>query len=83
MRSAPRRRGKISHLIPRNDRVVVQGVLIDPDRGPDWHAPYCAVLTFMDGLIVKDETYLDPGNWPALDLSAHRLLALGVQLPPR
>jgi ketosteroid isomerase-like protein len=31
--------------------------------------PYCAILTFRDGLIVRDESYLDLRVWPSPGLS--------------
>jgi hypothetical protein len=46
--------------------VVVEAVLLDPDRGPDWKLPFCAVLTCRDGKIASDWTYAELRRWPGL-----------------
>jgi len=38
----------------------------DQASGRSIEAPFCAVLTFRDGLIVSDHTYLDPRSWPGM-----------------
>ena len=62
--AAPRRRAHIERMIARGDAVVVEAVLRDPDRGEDWRTPWCAILTFREGKIVLDHTYLDHTEWP-------------------
>ena len=47
--------------------VVVEVVLLDPDQGPDWQLPFCAVLTCRDGKIVTDRSSADWSQWPGLD----------------
>ena len=42
------------------------GTLLDPDQGDDWKLPFCVVLTFNDGLIVRDDTYTDFSRWPGM-----------------
>ncbi len=39
-------------------------VLSDPDQGADWKLPFCVVLTFADGKVVRDDTYTDFSRWP-------------------
>lgn len=48
-----------------NDVLVLEAVLLDPDRGPAWELPWCTVMTFRDGKIIEDRNYLDFGLWPA------------------
>ena len=48
---APRRRARIERTIAAGDTVVVEAVLVDPDRGDDWQTPWCALLRFRDGKI--------------------------------
>ena len=64
--ASPRRRMRIDHVFPSGDVVVVEAALVDPDRGQDWETPFCAVLTFRDGLIVNDRSYLDLRRWPGI-----------------
>jgi ketosteroid isomerase-like protein len=68
-RVAPNRRGRLQRVIATGDTVVAQGLLTDADRGADWESPYCAILTLRDGLIVRDESYLDLRVWPNPGLS--------------
>jgi ketosteroid isomerase-like protein len=63
-RVAPRRRAEVLGTVAAGDTVVVHGLLTDPDRGADFASRYCAVLTFRDGLIARDESYLDLRVWP-------------------
>lgn len=64
--ASPRRYMRIDHAFPSGDVVVVEAALVDPGRGPDWETPFCAVLTFRDGLIVSDRSYLDLRRWPGI-----------------
>jgi ketosteroid isomerase-like protein len=64
--AAPRREMRVEHTHAVDDVVVVEAVLIDPDQGPDWKVPFCAVLTFKDGVIVSDRTYADYSKWPGM-----------------
>jgi hypothetical protein len=41
-------------------------VLLDPDRGDEWRLPFCAVLTWRDGKVVRDNTYADMSRWPGV-----------------
>jgi len=62
--AAPRRRARIERAVAAGDTVVVEAMLLDPDKGEDWQSPWCAVLRFRDGKIVSDHTYLDAARWP-------------------
>jgi ketosteroid isomerase-like protein len=62
--AAPRRRARIERAVAAGDTVVVEAMLLDPDKGEDWQSPWCAVLRFRDGKIVSDHTYLDAAHWP-------------------
>ena len=64
--AAPRRKMRVDHIHPCGETIVVEAVLLDPDRGDDWESPFCAVLTLRDGMIVSDHTYLDFTQWPGL-----------------
>jgi ketosteroid isomerase-like protein len=77
-RVAPHRRGALVGVIAAGDTVVVHGKLTDPDRGADFASLYCAVLTFADGLIVHDESYLDLRVWPDPGLSRAEWSTLDV-----
>ena len=77
---APNRRAEKERIIPMGDKVLVQGHLTDPDKGPDWKTPFCTILTFRDGLIVRDETYMDLTSWPAPRLSPDQVGALDIEL---
>jgi ketosteroid isomerase-like protein len=77
-RAAPRRRGALVRAIATGDTVIVQGMLTDPDRGPDWQSPYCAILTLRDGLIVRDESYLDLRVWPNPGLTREEWSTLNI-----
>ena len=57
--SAPRRTMRIGQKYAVGDVVIVLGVILDPDREPDWNVPFCAVLTFHDGKIALDWTYAE------------------------
>ncbi|MEZ5407288.1 MAG: nuclear transport factor 2 family protein [Acidimicrobiales bacterium] len=63
--AAPKRRMEVRRTHPSGDDViVVEGVLTDPDQGPDWTLPFCVVLTIADGKVVRDDTYTDFSRWP-------------------
>ena len=61
---APRRRAESERITPIGDRVLIQGFLTDPDMGAEWRTPFCTILTFEEGKIVRDETYMDLTSWP-------------------
>jgi len=77
---APRRRTESERIVPIGDKVLIQGNLTDPDKGPGWRTPFCTILTFRDGLIVRDETYMDLTSWPAPRLSAEQVASLDIEL---
>ena len=77
---APDRRAESERIIARGDKVIVQGFLRDPGKGPEWRTPFCTVLTFADGLIVRDETYMDITSWPAPRLTPDQLAELDIEL---
>jgi ketosteroid isomerase-like protein len=65
--AAPQRRMRIERAHACGDGVmVVEAVLTDPDQGPDWKVPFCAVLTVRDGRIVRDDTYAEFSRWPGM-----------------
>jgi hypothetical protein len=41
-------------------------VLLDPDRGDEWRLPFCAVRTWRDGKVVRDNTYADMSRCPGV-----------------
>jgi ketosteroid isomerase-like protein len=63
-KAAPRRKIRLEHTYAVGDVVVVEATLLDPDQGDDWRSPFCAILTFKDGQITADRTYLDHTKWP-------------------
>lgn len=77
---APNRRGESERIVAMDDKVLVQGNLLDSDKGPDWRTPFCTILTFVDGLIVRDETYMDLTSWPAPRLTAEQVSGLDIEL---
>ena len=66
LKVAPRRKIRLEHTHAAGDVVVVEATLFDPDKGDEWQSPFCAVLTFKDGKIVEDRTYLDETRWPGM-----------------
>ena len=66
LRAAPKRRMRVDHIHAVGNVVTVEAVLLNPDRGPDWQLPFCAVLTCRDGKIITDRTYADYKDWPGL-----------------
>src|ERR1700687_4691333 len=61
---APRRKIRLERTHAAGDVVVVEATLFDPDQGDEWQSPFCAILTFKDGRIVEDRTYLDDNRVP-------------------
>jgi len=66
LRAAPRRNMRVARTHAAGNVVVVEAVLLNPDQGPDWELPFCAVLTCRDGKIVTDWTYAEFTKWPGL-----------------
>jgi limonene-1,2-epoxide hydrolase len=66
LRAAPKRRMRVDRTHAAGHVVTVEAVLLNPDRGPDWQLPFCAVLTCREGKIVTDRTYADYKDWPGL-----------------
>jgi ketosteroid isomerase-like protein len=64
--AAPNRSMRVETTHAVGDVVVVEGVLLDPDKGADWKLPFCAVLTWRDGKVVNDNTYADMSRWPGM-----------------
>ena len=64
--AAPNRIMRVARRHASGNVVVVEAVLLDPDQGPDWKIPFCAVLTCRDGKIASDWTYADFTNWPGI-----------------
>jgi hypothetical protein len=64
--AAPKRSIRLRHTHAVGDVTAVEGALVDPDRGDDWNLPFCAVLTWKDGLVVSDNTYTDFSRWPGV-----------------
>ena len=66
LRAAPKRSMRVVRTYAAGNVVVVEAVLLNPDQGPDWELPFCAVLTCRDGKIVTDWTYAEFTKWPGL-----------------
>lgn len=66
LQAAPRRKMRAERTHVAGNVMVVEAVLLDPDQGPDWRLPFCAVLTCRDGKIVPDWTYAEFSQWPGL-----------------
>jgi SnoaL-like domain len=64
--AAPHRSIRVEQTHAVGDVVTVEGVLLDPDRGADWALPFCAVLTWRDDKVVRDNTYTDMSRWPGM-----------------
>jgi ketosteroid isomerase-like protein len=66
--AAPDRSFEITRTVASGNVVAVEAVLRATDQasGRPVEAPFCAVLTFRDGLIISDHTYLDPRSWPGM-----------------
>jgi len=66
LRAAPKRKMRVDRTYATGNVVIVEAVLLDPDKGPDWQLPFCAVLTCRDGKIATDWTYAEFSKWPGL-----------------
>lgn len=75
----PNRRIRLDRTIARDDAVVVQATMLDPDRR-DWETPFCTVLFFREGLIFKEEAYVDNSVWPLPALSPEFLEEHQIEL---
>ncbi|MFN0091162.1 MAG: nuclear transport factor 2 family protein [Acidimicrobiales bacterium] len=65
--AAPKRTMRIERThVSGDDVVVVEATLFDPDQGEEWKLPFCVVLTFAGGKIVRDDTYTDFSRWPGM-----------------
>jgi len=69
LRAAPKRKMRVDQFHAAGNVVTVEAVLLDPDQGPDWSLPFCAVLVFRDGKILIDRTYADFRRWPGLSVA--------------
>lgn len=69
LRAAPKRAMRVLRTYAAGNVVVVEAVLLNPDRGADWELPFCAVLTCRDGKIASDYTYAEFRRWPGLGAS--------------
>lgn len=66
LQAAPQRAIRLERTHHSGDVVTVEGTLVDPGQGPEWKLPFCAVLTIVDGKIVRDDTYADYSRWPGM-----------------
>jgi SnoaL-like domain len=66
LRAAPQRKMRVDRTYAVGNVVIVEALLLDPDQGPDWQLPFCAVLTCRDGKIATDWTYAEFTKWPGL-----------------
>ena len=66
LRAAPKRTMRVDRRYATGNVVIVEAVLLNPDQGPDWNLPFCAVLTCRDGKIATDWTYAEFSKWPGL-----------------
>jgi ketosteroid isomerase-like protein len=65
--AAPDRVGKIVKAHSAGDTVIVEATLTYTNsEGEKIETPWCAVLSFRDGKIISDHTYLDKTLWPGL-----------------
>lgn len=65
--AAPGRRMRIDHVhFIGDDTTVVEAVILDTAR-PDYFSPWCALLSFRNGKIVQDRTYLEANRWPGIE----------------
>lgn len=65
--AAPDRIGRIERARASGDTVTVEAVLTySGTNGEKIETPFCAILTFRDGKIITDRTYLDRTLWPGL-----------------
>lgn len=67
--AAPGRRMRIDRVqFIGDDTSVVEAVILDTAR-PDFFSPWCALLTFRNGKIVQDRTYLEANRWPGIEVA--------------
>jgi ketosteroid isomerase-like protein len=66
LRAAPKRKMRVDRTYATGNVVIVEAALLNPDQGPDWQLPFCAVLTCRDGKIATDWTYAEFTKWPGL-----------------
>ncbi|MBI3249640.1 MAG: nuclear transport factor 2 family protein [Deltaproteobacteria bacterium] len=66
LRAAPKRTMRVDRRYATGNAVIVEAVLLDPDKGAEWQLPFCAVLTCRDGKIASDWTYAEFSKWPGL-----------------
>lgn len=64
--AAPKRLMQVDRMHANENAVVVEGVIVDADRGADWALPFCAVLEIRGEKIAVDRTYADFSQWPGL-----------------
>jgi len=65
--AVPDRTFRIDHSHAVGDKVIAEAVLtFTGSAGEKVDSHFCAVLTFKDGKIATDRTYLDQTNWPGL-----------------
>lgn len=66
-KAAPGRAMRIDRVLFIDDRTaVVEATELDSAR-PEFYSPWCALLSFKDGKIVQDRTYLEPNRWPGIE----------------
>lgn len=66
LEAAPKRYMRATERHVAGDKVIVEAVLYDPDKGDDWRIPFIAVLTCRYGRVAEDRTYADWREWPGL-----------------
>lgn len=70
LKAAPQRRMRIDRaLICNEETVVIEAAILD-DARPDFFSPLCVIFTIRNGKIVRDHSYLDPGQWPGIAAAA-------------
>ncbi len=63
----PDRAFRIDHTHATGDMVIVEAILTFTNADGEYiETPFCGVLTFKDGKIATDRTYLDYGKIPGL-----------------
>lgn len=66
LEAAPQRKMRVERRHVCESTIVVEAVLLDPEKGPDWNVPFTAILTCENGRVVIDRTYADWSDWPGL-----------------
>jgi hypothetical protein len=64
-KSCPGRKIVIERYIPAGNVVVLEALIVD-DARPDFRLAWCGILTFKDGVIISDHSYLNHKHWPGL-----------------